>query len=51
MAEEKIGEVEKIYKIYLSDYMQFLSFLIEKADVDEEEEKFKDQMREAKRHR
>ena len=48
---EEIEKVGKVYQLYLSDYMQFLTYLIEKGEVDEIEEKFQDNLRKAKRGR
>lgn len=46
--EEKIEKVGEIYQIHLNDYLQYLSYMIEKADMEEEEDKFKEQLRKAK---
>ena len=51
MADKKITEVEKIYQLYLNDYFQFLSYLIEEGEMDDEEEKYQDQLRKAKKGR
>lgn len=51
IADEKIEKIEKIYQIYLTDYLQYLSFMIEKNIVEEEEDKFQDNLRKAKRGR
>lgn len=45
MADEKITKIAEVYQIYLTDFLQFYSYLIEKSDVDEKEDKFQDQRR------
>lgn len=49
ICDEKIEKIGEIYQFYLNDYLQYLSFRLEKAQVDEEEDKFQDQLRAAKR--
>ena len=46
--EEKIEKVGEIYQIHLNDYLQYLTYMIEKGDMEEEEDKFKEQLRKAK---
>lgn len=45
MADEKITKIAEVYQIYLTDFLQFYSYLIQKSDVDEAEDKFQDQRR------
>lgn len=49
ICDEKIGKVREVYQEYLSDYFQLLSYLIEKREAEEEEDKFQDNLRKAKR--
>jgi len=37
--------------MYVSDYLQYLSYLIEKAEVDRKEDTFQENLRKAKRGR
>lgn len=48
IADEKIEKVGEIYQIYLNDYFQYLSYMIEKADMDDDEQAFQDALRKAK---
>ena len=48
IADEKIEKVGEVYQLYLSDYMQFLTYLIEKGEVDEIEEKVQQALHKAK---
>lgn len=49
MADEKIEKVAEINQIYLADTLQFLSYSIEKQEVDDIEDKYHEQMRKAKK--
>ena len=40
IADEKIEAVGKISQLYLTDFLQFLSYLIEKSIAEEAEDKF-----------
>lgn len=51
IADEKIEKIGEIYQLYLSDYLQYLSYMIEKNDADREEDAFQEQLRKAKRGR
>lgn len=50
-AHEKIEEVGKVTQIYLTDYLQFLSYMIEKSIAEEAEDKFQELRRKAQRRR
>ena len=49
IADEKIEKVGEVYQMYLSDYLQFLSYLIDKGEAERLEDEFQDQLRAAKR--
>ena len=51
IADEKIEKVAEIYQMYLADYFQFLSYMIEKAEMDEKENAYQDMIRKAKKGR
>lgn len=51
MADEKIEKVAEVYQQNLLDALQFLSYLSEKAIVDEQEDKFQERLRKAKKGR
>ena len=51
ISDEKIEKVGKVYQIYLNDYLQYLSYMIEKGQVEEEEDKFQENLRKAKKGR
>lgn len=48
--EDPLKAVE-IKQMYLTDYLVWLSYMIEKGEADEEEDKFQEQLRKAKRGR
>lgn len=50
-ADEKIEQVEKINKTYLNDFLQYMSYLIDKNEMQEQEDKFQDNLRKAKKNR
>ena len=49
MADEKIGEVEKIYQIHLNDFLQYLSYLIDKGEAEKQESDFQENLRKARK--
>lgn len=50
-AEKKIEKIEKVNATYLSDFLQLLTYVIEEGDMDEQEQKFQDDLRRAKKGR
>lgn len=48
-AGENPLEAVKIKQMYLTDFMVWLSYMIEKGEAEEEDEKFLDNLRKAKR--
>ena len=51
VADSKIEKIEEIYQVYLNDYLTFLSYMIEKSEMEEREDAFQDNLRKAKRHK
>lgn len=51
IADEKVEKIERIYQLHLNDYLQYLSFMIEKQQVDDEEDKFQENLRKVKKGR
>lgn len=51
MADEKIEKIGKVSQIYLTDYFTFLTYLIEKGDADEKEDKYQDNLRKLQKGR
>ena len=49
ISDEKIEKIGKIYQLYLNDYLQYISYMVEKSEVDREEDSFQQQLRDAKR--
>jgi hypothetical protein len=49
MANEEITKVAQINQIYLTDFLEFLTYLIQKGEADEEEDKFQERRRKAQR--
>jgi hypothetical protein len=49
LADSKIEKVAQINQQYLTDFLTFLTYLIQKGEADDEEEKFQDNIRKAKR--
>lgn len=50
-ADAQGKKVEEIYQDYLSDFLQYLSWCIEKNKAEEAQEKYDEQLRQAKRGR
>ena len=48
VADEKIEKVATIYQLYLADYLQFVTFKIDKAHADEDQDKFEEMLRKTK---
>lgn len=48
LADSKIEKVAEINQQYLTDFLTFLTFLIQKGEADEEEDKFQETLRKAK---
>lgn len=51
MCNEEITKIGEIYQIYLADFLQYLSWSIEKQDAEREQEKYEEQLRKSKRGR
>ena len=51
MADNKITKVAEVNGQYLTDFLVFLTYLIQKGEMEEEEEKFQQSLRDAKRRR
>ena len=51
LAEKKVEKVKEIYQEYLNDYFTLLTYIIEEGDMDEEEQKYQDNIRKAKKGR
>ena len=51
VAEEKAENFEKTSGLYCSTVFTYLSYVYDKADAEEEEDKFQEQIREQKRMR
>jgi hypothetical protein len=49
ICDEKIEKVGEIYQFYLSDYLQFLSYLIDKGEAERQEDEFQETLRKAKK--
>lgn len=43
-------EIEKVSKIYLSTTLEFLTYTIDKGYVEEQEERYQDNLRKQRRH-
>ena len=48
MADNSITKVAEVNQQYIQDTLTFLTYLIKKGEMEEEEERFQDQMRKAK---
>ena len=51
IAEEKVEKVKEINQMYLSDFFLFLTYLIQKGEMEDEEDAFQETLRKAKRGR
>ena len=51
VAEKKIEEIEKINQMYLSDFFQLLTYMIDESVANEEQDKFDEQRRKAMKGR
>lgn len=49
MADGQIGKVAQIKQEYLNDTLTFLTYLIQKSEMEEREDKYQDTLRRAKR--
>ena len=49
VCDEKIEKVGEIYQYYLSDYLQFLGYLMDKQEAERLEDEFQENLRKAKR--
>ena len=48
MADNKITKVAEVNQQYLTDFLVFLTYLIQKGEMEEEEDKFQEMIRKAK---
>lgn len=51
MADEKIEKIAQVNQIYLTDAFTYLTYLIQKGDMEQTEEEFQDNLRKAKKGR
>ena len=51
IADEKIDKIGEIYQIYLADFLQYLSWSIEKIEAEREQDKYEEQIRKSQRGR
>lgn len=51
VANEKIEKVGEIYQLYLSDYLQYLSYLIDKGEAERVEDAWQEARRKATKGR
>lgn len=51
MCNEDITKTREIYQFYLSDFMQYLSYSIERQYAEEKDEKYQDNLRKARKGR
>lgn len=49
ICDEKIEKVGEVYQHYLADYLQFLSYLIDKGEAQKAQDEFEEQLRKAKK--
>ena len=49
MADEKIEKVAQVNQQYLSDFFLFLTYLIQKGEMEDQEDKFQENIRKSKR--
>ena len=49
VADEKAEKVAQVNQMYLNDFMQYLSWMIDKSQVDEVEERYQESLRKARR--
>ena len=51
ICDEKIEKVGEVYQLYVSDYLQYLSYLIDKGEAERQEDEFQETLRKAKKGR
>ena len=51
ICDEKIEKVGEVYQIYLSDFLQYMTHLIDKQQAEDEEDKYQEVLRKAKKGR
>ena len=49
IADEKIEKIGEIYQIYVNDFLQYLTYMIQKQEMQQDEDSFQEQLRKAKR--
>lgn len=49
LADSKIEKIAEVQQTYLTDFLTLLTYLIQKGESDEEEDRFQEQLRKAKR--
>ena len=49
MADEKIDKIAEVNQQYITDFLTFLTYLIQKGEMQEIEDKYQEQLRKAKR--
>lgn len=49
MASGSFGEIDRIKNSYLTDFLFYLTYLIQKGEADEAEDKFQENLRKAKK--
>ena len=47
MANEQITQIAKINQIYVTDFLTYLTYLIQKAEADQQEYEFQEMLRKA----
>jgi hypothetical protein len=51
MCNEEITKIGEVYQIYLVDFLQYLSWSIDRQEAEKEQDKFEEQLRKAKNGR
>ncbi len=51
IAGEKITKVGEVYQVHLNDFLQYLTYMADKREVDEAEDKFQENLRKSRKGR
>lgn len=51
MCNEEITKIGEVYQVYIADFLQFLSYVIEKQSADEAQDKFEEERRKSRGRR
>lgn len=51
VADEKIDKIGEIYQIHINDFLQYMSYMVDKFEAERQEDEFQEMRRKAKKGR